>query len=193
MGRGDEAVAEARRAEALDPLSLADSREVGAALFYSRKYDESIEQLKKTLLLDPNFVEAHTLLGRNYQAKKMYPEAVAEWQKMFAAIGDAPYATSFAPDPQFAATAGEIFRKSGYPAFLQAWFAQDLKNHPDDNFDIALLYASLGEDDQAITSLEKAYAARSPHMLFLRVDPVLDPIRANPRFQLLAQRMNFPQ
>ena len=193
MGRGDEAVAEARRAEALDPLSLADSREVGAALFYSRKYDESIEQLKKTLLLDPNFVEAHTLLGRNYQAKKMYPEAVAEWQKMFAAIGDAPYATSFAPDPQFAATAGEIFRKSGYPAFLQAWLAQDLKNHPDDNFDIALLYASLGEDDQAITSLEKAYAARSPHMLFLRVDPVLDPIRANPRFQLLAQRMNFPQ
>jgi eukaryotic-like serine/threonine-protein kinase len=193
MGRGDEAVAEARRAEDLDPLSLADSREVGAALFYSRKYDESIEQLKKTLLLEPNFVEAHVVLGRDYQAKKMYPEAVAEWQRVFTAIGEAPYATSFAGDPRFAATAGDIYRKSGYQAFLQAWLAEALKNHPGDNFDIALLYASVGENDQAITSLEKAYAARAPHMLFLKVDPVFDPLHSDPHFQSLVQRMNFPQ
>jgi eukaryotic-like serine/threonine-protein kinase len=193
MGRGDEAIAEAKRAEQLDPFSLANSREVGSALYYSRKYDESIEQLKKTLRLDPDFLEPHTVLGNNYQASKMYPEAVAEWQIVFATIGDAPYASSFAGDPRFAAIAGEVYKQSGYQAFLRAWLANVLKNHPDDNFDQAKLYAALGENDQAMNSLEKAYESRHFALLFLKVDPVFDSLRSDPRFQSLVQRMNFPQ
>jgi len=193
MGRGDEAVAEAKRAEDLDPFSLANSREVGAALFYSRKYDQSIEQLKKTLLLDPNFVEAHTILGLNYQAKKMYPEAVAEWQIVFAGVGDARYATAFAGDAQFAAAAAEVYKKSGYPAFLQEWLRDVLKNHPDDSVDLAKLYAALGKNDEAMDSLEKAYAARHFGVLSLRVDPVFDTLRSDPRYAELVRKIGFPQ
>jgi len=192
MGRGDEAVAEAKRAEELDPFSLADGREVGSALYYSREYDQSIEQLKKTLLLDPNFVEPHTTLGSNYQAKKMYPEAVAEWQTVFKAIGDAPYGTAFAGDARFAAVASEVYKKSGYQAFLQEWLRDVLKNHPDDNYDLAKLHAALGDNDEALNSLEKAYAARHFGVLFLRVESVFDPLRSDPRYAELVRKIGFP-
>jgi tetratricopeptide (TPR) repeat protein len=193
MGRGDEAVAEAKRAEELDPLSLGNSREVGSALYYSRKYDQSIAQLKKTMLLDPTFIEPHTILAENYQAKKMYPEAVGEWLKMFAKIGDAPRATSFAGDARFAAAAGEVYTKSGYQAFLQEWLRDVLQNHPDDSFDLAQLYAALGRNDEAMNSLEKAYAVRHFGLLFLRVDPAFDSLRSDPRYAELVRKIGFPQ
>ena len=193
MGRGDEAVAEAKRAEELDPLSLGNSREVGNALYYSRKYDQAVEQLKKTLLLDPTFIEPHTILAENYQAKRMYREAVSEWQKVFANIGDAPHATSFAGDARFATAAGEVYTKSGYQAFLQEWLRDVLQNHPDDSFDLAQLYAALGRNDEAMNSLEKAYAVRHFGLLFLRVDPAFDSLRSDPRYAELVRKIGFPQ
>jgi serine/threonine protein kinase/Tfp pilus assembly protein PilF len=193
MGRGDESVAEAKRAEELDPLSLANSIEVGAAFYYSRQFDQSIEQLKKTLLLDADSVEAHIYLAGAYAAKKMYPEAVTECQAAITLIGAAPYAAAYPGDPRFARELGEVYKKSGYQAFLQEWLRAILKSHPEDTFGLATLYSSLGRTGEAVTQLEKGYAARSIGLVYLKVHPDFDPLRSNPRFQSLLQRMNFPQ
>jgi len=182
MGRTDEAIAEAKRAQELDPLSPAISGSVATALYYARKYDESIEQSKKTLLLDPNFATAHWDLAYAYREKKMYPEQAAEAETAMRLTGDASAADALA----------EAYKKSGYKGFLEAAL-NGVKNSPDRVFSAAVLYAALGKNDDAMNSLEKGFAVHQGGMVTLKVNPAFDSMRSDPRFQALLRRMNLPQ
>jgi eukaryotic-like serine/threonine-protein kinase len=184
MGRYDEAIAEAKRAQELDPFSPAISGEVAAALYFARKYDDAIEQSKKTLQMDANYGLAHWGLAYIYVQKKMYPEAVAEWQTVMNLFGE----------PALAATSGEAFRVSGFQGFLKSWIDKWPKDWlvTERSFDIAELFAMLGNKSEALNWLQKAFTERESPMVFLRSDPVFDPLRSDPRFQALVQKMNFP-
>jgi serine/threonine protein kinase/Tfp pilus assembly protein PilF len=185
VGRYDEAIAEAKRAKELDPLSVAISGSVAAAYYYARKLDQAIEQDKQTLKMDPNLIATHEELGDSYAAKKMYPEAVAEWQTTMRILGDAA----------LAAAAGEAFKTSGLQGFLQTTLDSDLKDPATNRraYQIARKYAILGKKNEALSWLEKAYEARSGGMVRLKSDPAFDSMRSDRGFQALMKRMNFPE
>ena len=185
VGRFDEAIAEAKRAQELDPLSPAISGEVAAALFYARRYDEAIEQSKKTLQMDENYSLAHLYLAITYAQKKMYPEAVAEWQTMVTLLGDRALAS----------TLGEAYRVSGFQGFLQSlidkwpndWLAGERA------YDTAQLFVLLGKKNEAVSRLQQAFTERESVMVFLRSEPIFDPLRSDPGFQAIVKKMNFPE
>jgi eukaryotic-like serine/threonine-protein kinase len=184
-GRYEEAIAEARRAQELDPLSPIISESVAWALFYARKYDDAIAQSKKTLQMDANLPAAHWDLADAYVQKKMYPEAVAEWQQALTLSGN----------PTLAATLGEAYRLSGFQGFLRTWTDYNSKDpmgglHP---YGVARQFALMGRKDEAVSWLQKGFAARAGGMAFLKSDPVFDPLRSDPDFQALVKKMNFPE
>jgi TolB-like protein len=185
MGRFDEAIAEAKRAQELDPLSSAISGEVADALYFARKYDDAIEQYKKTLQLDPNYGLSRWNLALTYAQKKMYPEAVAEWQQALTVFGDSKQASML----------GEAYRVSGFQGFLQSW----IDHWPKDSlagehaYDIAGLFVLLGKKDEALSWLQEAFTKREGVMVWLKSDPVFDPLHSDPRFQALLRKMNFPE
>lgn len=184
VGRHDEAIAEAKRAQELDPLSVAISGSVADAYYYARKYDQAIEQYKKTLQMDPNFRPVHFQLADTYTQKRMDPEAVAEWLRGLTLSGNSALAVA----------GGEAFRTSGYQAFLQTWLDSDIKSPAANQraYPIARNYAFLGKKNEAVNWLEKAYAARSGGMVRLKTDPAFDSVRSDPDFQAIVSRMNFP-
>jgi serine/threonine protein kinase/tetratricopeptide (TPR) repeat protein len=185
VGRHDEAIAEAKRAQELDPLSVAISGSVATAYYYAQRYDQAIEQNKQALKMDPNFISSHEELGDAYAAKKMYPEAVAAWQTAMRMFGN----------PALAAAAGEAFKTSGLQGFLQTSLDSALKDPAANRraYAIARNYAFLGKRNEAVTWLEKAYAARSGGMVRLKSDPAFDSMRSDPGFQTVMKRMNFPE
>ena len=185
VGRHDEAIAEAKRAQELDPLSIAINLAVASAYYYARKYDQAIALDKQTQKMDSDYISAHRELGEAYAQQKMYPETVAEWQTVIELSGN----------PALAAAAGEAYRTSGFQGFLEALLDSDLKNPAADRqaYEIAQLYALLGKKREAVDWLEKAYAARSGGMVRLKSDPFFDPLRSDPRFEAIMKRMNFPE
>ncbi len=185
VGRFDDSISEAKRAQELDPLSIAINLSVAAAYFYARKYDLAIEQNKQTQKMDPNYIAAHLELGDAYEQKKMYPEAVAEWQTAMKMFGN----------PALAAAVGEAYRTSGFQGFLQTWIDSDVKSPASSEraYGIAGRYALLGKKNEAVAWLEKAYAARSGGMARLKSDPFFDSMHSDPGFQAIMRRMNFPE
>ena len=185
IGRYDEAIAEAKRAQELDPLSVAINGSVADAYFYARKYDLEIEQSKNTLKMDPSFIAEHAILADAYAQKKMYPEAVAEWQTVMNLSGR----------PALAAAVGEAYRASGFTGFLQTWLDNELKDPEVDKraYAVARHYALLGKKSEAVNWLEKAYTNRSGGMVRLKSDPVFDSMRTEPGFEAVMRRMNFPE
>jgi len=184
VGLFDEAIAEAKRAQGLDPLSVAITGSVADTYYYARKYDQAIEAYKATLKMDPNFSAVHVGLALTYGQKKMYPEAVAEWQEVARLSGN----------PAGASLLGDTYKTSGYQGFLQALLDHSLKNPVQSArpYSIARLYARLGKKSEALTWLEKAYAERSGGMVRLRSDPEFDSLRSDPGFVSIIRRMNFP-
>jgi len=180
QGRHEEAFAEIRRALEIDPLALPINWFYGHALFHARKYDESIAQLKKTLELDANFPGTHNHLARVYQAKGNYTESVEEYAKYQELVGE----------QRNAALVRESFAKGGWQGFVRAMVERpDLSPYLRAHF-----YAALGEKDKAFAELNKAYENRDGFVvMYLKVDPRLDPLRSDPRFQDLLRRVGFPQ
>lgn len=184
VGRNDDAIAEAKRAFELDPLSLAINGSLSDAYYYARKYDDAIEQGRKVLKIDPNSLAEHFSLGNNFTQKKMYPEAVAEWQTWMKIRGDSGLADATA----------EAYRTSGFPGFLQAWINSQRNDSASLQraFEIAAFYALLGNKNDAIVWLEKAYANRSGGMARVKAEPAFDSVRTDPGFREIIRRMNFP-
>jgi len=184
-GRYDEAIAEAKHAQELDPLSPAVSGEVADALQFARKYDDAIGQYKKTLQMDPNYPQVHWGLASTYAEKKMYPEAVAEWQTALILLGEST----------LAATLGEAYRVSGFQGFLKSWIDKWPKDFlaSERAYYVAGLYAMLGKKNEAVRWLQQAYKEPGGLMVYLKFDPVFDPIRSDPDFQAIVQKINFPQ
>ncbi len=135
--------------------------------------------------MDANLPAAHWDLAAAYAQKKMYPEAVAEWQKALTLSGL----------PSQAAALGEVYRVSGFQGFLQNWVEMRQRDpsalmHP---YDTARLFALLGKKNEAVHWLQKAFTERDGGIVWLKCEPVFDPLRSEPSFQALVQKINFPK
>lgn len=187
MERNEGAFAEMRQAMALDPLSSAGASELGYIFYTARQYDQAIRAFQKALELDPDYVEAHVGLGWVYGEKKMYREAIAELEKA-ANLGNR--------HDLIVASLGKVLGDSGRKQEARKPL-EELEERSKHRYIspclIALVQIGLGEKDRAIASLEQGYSARDQWMLYLKVDPHMDDLRSDPRFQDLLRRMNFPQ
>ena len=184
LGQYDEAVAEMRKAENLDPLSLIINADLAELLVLARSYDESIRQSRKTIEMDPNFALAHNQLAQAYFQKHMYGEAVAEFQKAVQLSGRSPTSVANLARAYVASgkksEAGQLLselRKRSSPGYSNA-------------AEIAMIYASFGDMDQAMNWLEKGYEERFNPGVLLRSG--FDPLRSDSRFQSLLHRIGLP-
>jgi TolB-like protein/Flp pilus assembly protein TadD len=187
MGRLDEALAEARQAQALDPLSPAIGRDLGRILLCQRHYDQAIEQYRKTLDLEPGFPSGYLHLGMAYAQKAMYPEAVAACQKARELRG---------ANPLTLAGLGYCYGRWGQRDKAQELLAE-LKRASGQRyvsaFDLALIYVGLDQKDPAFEWLDRAREDRDGWLVWLNVDPVFDSLRSDPRFAALAKRVGLPE
>jgi serine/threonine protein kinase/tetratricopeptide (TPR) repeat protein len=186
MNRIDEALAEIRRALDLDPLSMIMNRIYADILVDGRRFDEAIQQYQKTLELAPDSAICHFFLGRAYEGNHMYDQAVAEYMKT-SALNKVP-----------AETIGkmkEAYAKGGWKAFVQLHLEQqELQAFGPQlpSYLIATFYARLDRKEEALASLEKAYAERDFRMTLIKTAFELDSLRSEPRFQDLMRRIGFP-
>lgn len=184
LGRYQEALAEMKRAESLDPLSLVINADLAELLALAHYYDESIEQSRKTIEMDPSFALARNHLGQAYIQKHMYAEAIAELQKAVQISNGSPTCT---------ANLARADAAAGYKADAEK-LLDNLKKRSSPGHslgtEIAIVYASLGKQDQAITWLEKGYEERFNPGVLLR--PGFDPLRSDARFQDLLRRIGLP-
>jgi adenylate cyclase len=187
LGRSGEALAEAKRALDLDPVSPVMNHNLAEQLYYARRFDEAIEQCRKTLEMDPSFSLTHSLLARVYLAKGMYREAKAESENYLALTPHNPAAVASLAYTH--ARAGEGSRALQLLDELTALSKQ--RYVP--SYLFALVYAGLGEKDQAFAWLEKAYEERSGGLPYLKVNPSWDPLRGDPRFEALAAKVFTPK
>jgi len=180
MGRNSEAVAEMRKAENLDPLSLIISADIAEILLVAHLNDEAIEQSRKTLIMDPNFAIGHYELGQAFVQKHSYNEAIAEFHKAVELSGGSVPCTSNLAY----AYAGSNKRNEAVKIL------NDLKTRSTGNAsEIALMYVGLGDKDQAMKWLEKAYEEHFNPSILLR--PAFDPLRSDPHFQNLVHRIGL--
>src|ERR1044071_4943154 len=183
MGRFDESIAEDKRALALDPLSTAVNADLGWDLYLARRYDEAIEQLLKAVDLDPNYWVSHVLLGRCYEQMGKLNEAVAAFQK-------ARHIENSIPEVLAALGHGYAVSGKRVEALKIIRELQDRsKKEFIPSYSIATIYVGLGMKDQALQHLVKSYDEGSYYMIHLKVEPILDPLRADPRFTDLMRRV----
>ena len=185
MGRHEEAIAEIKRAQQLDPLSVIINTIAGLRFHWARRYDEAVEQLRKTLEMDPNFAVAHHWLAQVYEQMGQHESAIAEHQKAITASGASSYAVAALGHAYAAGKRNEALR-------ILADLNERRKTAYVSPHDIAVIHVALGEKDQAFEWLEKAYQEHAAGIVTLKVDPRLDPMRSDRRFQDLLRRMNLP-
>ena len=187
VGKFDEALAEIRRAQELDPVSLVKITGVAQVLLMARRYDESIEQCRRALDMDPNLGFAHWLLGLAYMYKGSYEPAILALQKSIPLSADSP------DEP---ATLAHAYALSGKRTEARK-ILEELKLQAKRSYispgTMADLYGLLGDKDQAFALLEKAYNERDNMVVLLKVDPYFDPLRSDPRFTDLVRRVGFPE
>jgi len=189
MGRTPEAIAEGKRALELDPLSPIITFEMGLGFFYARDYDKAIEYYQKTLELDPDFPPAHGQLPAAYEQKRMYDQAITGFQKGTNLKGSREWYFSLSGLAHVYAVTGN---KGEAQKLLSEMKDLSVRQYvPADR--IALIYAGLGDKDEAFAWLEKAYDERSFNMTWLKVEPRWDSLRSDPRFADLVRRLGLPQ
>jgi tetratricopeptide (TPR) repeat protein len=182
--RVEQAIAEVERARVLDPLSLLTETALGRALYLARRYEAAIAQCRKALELDSDYVPTHFNLGRALVATGKTGEAISELKKAgqedcvpcTAALG---YAYARAGDKEAAREVLKKLLKLGARSYVSA-------------YEVAKVHMGLGQKQQALEWLEKAYAEQAVGLVALKVDPVFDPLYSHPAFQKLGRRMGFP-
>jgi serine/threonine-protein kinase len=183
LGRFEEAIAEGKRAIELDPLSPIINADLGKNLYNARRYDEAIAQLRKTLEIDPTFYYAHFNLGIALQLKGDVPAAIAEYTK----------AQQLSDDLVVQVLLAAAKAQSGdKDAAIQMLAEQEeLSQHRHVHACCrTVLYLSLGNRDEAIRQLEQGIADHdSLTVSLIKVDPTLDPLRGDPRFEALVQKV----
>jgi TolB-like protein/DNA-binding winged helix-turn-helix (wHTH) protein/Tfp pilus assembly protein PilF len=181
--RFDEALQESEHARQLDPLSLIIAADNGAILYFSRQFDRAIEKWRSILEMDPDFQRAHLIMGA-YVERRMFAEALADNEKF----------RPVTPVSSYLSWRTYIYGRSGQSA--QAYHAlhellQWNTTHPGDPMIVAFAYLGLGDKDQALAWLEKAYAQHSNELTTLKVYSAYDPLRSDPRFQDLLRRVGL--
>ena len=183
LGRFDDAIAEGKRAVELDPLSLVINADLGMNYHFARRYDEAIAQLRKTLEMDPGYYYAHVDLGQVLTAKRAFDEAIVEYQK----------ARALNDDPFVLGLLGHAYASSGNKTEALKILDQ-LKEVSRQRyvsmFSFAIVYLALGDKQEALRWLEQSYQDRAGADIgWIRVDSLLDPLRDDPRFEALAEKI----
>jgi len=185
MGRHDQALAEIRIAQELDPFSPATTLNAGWVFYYAREYDRAIEQCRKALNLDPRSLSARDCLGSAHLATAAFDQAIAEYTSVVA---------SSANDPLRLASLGCAYALAGRKFQARKILAQlneAAKSHYVPSYFLSMVHASLGDKDEAFKWLEKAYEQHDSYLVRLKVEPGMDPLRSDPRLARLLYRMNL--
>jgi eukaryotic-like serine/threonine-protein kinase len=185
LGRHDEALAEAKRAQQLDPLSVPVNRAVGWILYFGRRYDQSIEELQKTLGMDANFLGARLVLWWVYVAKGEAQAAIDDIRKQIESPGMKTVkklALAYA-----CAAAGNREEAGGILWELEEKLATETRLA----LLAALVFAAMDAKDQAFEQLDRAYQLREPGLLFLRVAPWADPLKSDRRYAALLEKVGL--
>jgi tetratricopeptide (TPR) repeat protein len=185
MGRQTESIEEMNLALELDPLSLIINGDLGMAYYFACQLDQAIQQLRKTVEMDPSFAQCHAVLGWAYEQKGMYVEAIAElnkarilsggWARVVAELG---YADAASDQRDEARDLLQELKDPSRPGYI-------------DPANISLIYTGLGEKDEALQWLQKAYEEQSPWIPWLKVEPNFDALRSDPRFVGLLQSIGL--
>jgi TolB-like protein/DNA-binding winged helix-turn-helix (wHTH) protein/Tfp pilus assembly protein PilF len=184
MGRNGEGIAELKKAESLDPLSLIISADLADALCIAHRYDESVQQSEKTIEMDPHFAVAHYQLGQALQQKHRHDEAIREFRRALELSGRN---TTF--ESNLANAYAVSGRKEEAMKIVKELESQQSQSSATDA-SIALIYVGLGDNDQAMIWLNKAHQARFNPSILMR--PAFDPLRPGPQFQDLLRRIGLP-
>jgi DNA-binding winged helix-turn-helix (wHTH) protein/TolB-like protein/Flp pilus assembly protein TadD len=178
-----EALAELKRARELEPLSLNVSSGFGSYYFFTRQYDDAINQLQKTIEMDPTFAEARWTLGLVFEQKGMTEQAFEEFRALQSKSDS---------NTGVHASLGHLYALAGNTAearrMLEGLRGIARRRYVSP-YDFAVIYAGLGEKEQALTWLEKAYDEHSLRPVWLKLDPRLDGLRADARYIELVRRM----
>jgi TolB-like protein/DNA-binding winged helix-turn-helix (wHTH) protein/Tfp pilus assembly protein PilF len=186
MGRLPEALQQAQQAQQSDPLSLSINTTLAARYRDLSDFKQAVEVVQRTLELDPNFAPGHELLASVYEQQRDFQSDISELQKASALSKDNPtslahlgraYALSGNPDE--ARKIAERLQRTARQHYVPAW-------------DMAVLFAGMGDANTAFRWLEQSYAKRESQMPFLKVDYRMDPLRADPRFQNMLRRVRLP-
>ncbi len=211
MGRFDEALFQIREAQKLEPLSLPLNRIYARILYFARRYDEAIEKCREILEIDPGFGMANGILAVVYRDQGKYDEALHEITKLVKFAGDETLSPSpgnepvfyvgkddrpefSMSDPESTGVAGQIYALKGDKAMalnIIEWLADLSSRRYVEPHTFALVYAGLGDRDKAFEYLERSFADSSAILTYFNVWSLLDPIRSDPRFSELLQRIGF--
>jgi eukaryotic-like serine/threonine-protein kinase len=188
-GRDEEALSEANRAFQLDPLSPIKAVTVGTVYNTQRRYDDAIAACKKLTNENPTFAGAHLCLAQAYWGKGMYAKVVTEFNEYGRLAGDRA-------SSEFASALTKGYREDGWKgALAQALKARLLQHRRGyvSPYEMATLYANLGDKQSAFKSLEAAYQARDIGLMRLNTDFLLDPLRSDARFAEMAGKVGLRQ
>jgi tetratricopeptide (TPR) repeat protein len=185
LGLHSEALCEKTRALAIDPLSVVIRTDLARMYYFSRDYDQSLEQYRAALDIDPNFGFAHLWLAPVYQQKGLFEEAISELQTGMRLSNHSTYALAkLGHGYGVAGRADEARTVLNQLKMLQ-------KQRYVSPYDIAIVHVGLGENDAAFVWLERAFEQRSLWLGYLKVEPQLDPLRSDQRLQELTHRVGL--
>jgi TolB-like protein/Flp pilus assembly protein TadD len=182
----DEAIAEAKMARELDPLSLIINRNVGYRFYFARRFDNAIEESLKALQIEPDFYPTLWTLSLSYLQKGMFTEAILEMQKAAKYSGENRLIQAFM---------GYVYGISGNQTKAQLIlndFIEISKEEYVPAIFFATIYIGIGKNDNALNWLEKAYEEHASHLIYLNTNPIYDPLRTEPRFIDLMRKMDYP-
>ena len=181
LGRHEEAIGELKRAQSLDPLSLIINTDVGFAYYLARRYDDAFAQYQKVVAIDPAFVPVHYDLARYYQLMGK----TDAWLQEELAVST----------PERAQSLRSLFAKGGYRTLMAESAATGGSFHTATRpspFVTAMSYTALGQRAKALAALQQSCNQHEPGLIYLKVDPVWDPLRPDPAFQAIEHRMGLP-
>jgi serine/threonine-protein kinase len=183
-GHLEEGMRETKRAQELDPMSLIINTMLGWQYYLARQNDQAVDQLRKVLDIDQKFAPARRILEGVYFQMGNEREAVADREKIISLSGS----------PELAASIEDVFIKSGYKGVLRSWLDGMMvisKYGYVSSYDISQIHARLGEKEETLSWLEKAYTEHDSGLVSLAVDPLFDSVRSDPRFRDLLNRLKI--
>jgi adenylate cyclase len=187
FGRNDEALAQMDRAVLLDPFFPGLNLHRGRLFFFLRDYDRAIEQFVKTLELHPGYVPAHEYFGDACEKKGMASEAITQWSSALTLSGEVEQAKILE----------QTYATSGFEAAVRALAQKQLERLQEKTargdyvpaWHYLMAYVRLGDNEQAFAWLAKAAEERNWFAFQIKVNPILDPLRGDPRFEALVQKI----